>query len=56
MFQLGPLDGTDKDVIKIPVECISNFTLGFQHDDKIPLFCCSRLSDDILDKETDSIF
>ena len=56
MFQLGPLDGKDEDVIKIPVEWISNFTVGFQHDDKIPLFCCSKLSEDILKKETDFVF
>lgn len=39
--------------IEIPIECVHNFTLGFAGDDKIPLYCCSQISEDILQKETE---
>lgn len=40
--------------IEIPIECVHNFTLGFAGDDKIPLYCCSQISEDILQKETET--
>lgn len=44
-MKFGPLE--------IPIECVQNFTLGFAGDDKIPLYCCSQISEDILRKETE---
>lgn len=41
--------GDLKEKIIIPGENIKDFTVGFANDDKIPLFCCSIVSDKILD-------
>jgi len=42
--------------VKIPLSSVKDFTVGFINDDKIPLYCCSQLSDSILIKETDTSF
>ncbi len=47
-IETGPF-GNLKEKIIIPGECIKDFTVGFKNDDKIPLFCCSIVSDKILD-------
>lgn len=40
--------------VEIPAEAITNFTLGFSGDDKIPLFCCTQVDEHILNKKTDT--
>ena len=37
--------------VEIPAEAITNFTLGFSGDDKIPLFCCTQVDEKILYKK-----
>lgn len=54
-----PIDMTGKTVIiesigsnkvKIPLDNIMNFRLGFEGDKKTPVFCASMMDDDILEK------
>lgn len=52
-IEFKPLDGSTEG-IKLPIEFIYNFTVGFQGDDKIPLFCCSQLNEKILEKESET--
>lgn len=40
--------------VEIPAEAITNFTLGFSGDDKIPLFCCTQVDEKILYKKTET--
>ena len=40
--------------VEIPAEVITNFTIGFSGDDKIPLFCCTQVDEHILNKKTDT--
>lgn len=54
-LELGSDDAPEQR-IKIPIEAVSDFTVGFHNDNKIPLYCCSRLSETILEKETDTSF
>ncbi len=53
-MELRPEDGSEG--IRIPIKFVRNFTVGFQNDDKIPLFCATALSQDILYKKTDTEF
>lgn len=53
-FELKPVDGS-MEGIRMPIEFIHNFTLGFDGDSKIPLFCCSQLDENILVKETETV-
>lgn len=52
-LEFGPVDSPERR-IKIPIENVHNFTVGFSNDNKIPLFCCSQISEAILwqEKET----
>lgn len=52
-LEFGPEDSTEGR-IKIPIESITDFTVGFTGDNKIPMYCCSELSETILQKETDT--
>lgn len=40
--------------VEIPAAAIRNFTLGFSGDNKIPLFCCTQVDEQILNKKTDT--
>ena len=51
-MELGP-EESPEERIKIPLDFIQNFTVGFKGDNKIPLYCCSQLSEHILRKETE---
>lgn len=51
---LEPKDGPSKR-IEIPIANVSNFTVGFERDDKIPIFCCSLVSEEILEIESDGV-
>lgn len=51
--KLGP-EESPEERIKIPLDFIQNFTVGFKGDNKITLYyCCSQLSEHILRKETE---
>lgn len=52
-LEFGPVDEPEQH-IKIPIETISDFTVGFSGDDKIPLYCCSQLTEKILCKKTET--
>ena len=52
-IEFGPTDSQEQR-IKIPVEWIRDFTVGFVNDNKVPLYCCSQLSEDILCKESET--
>lgn len=52
-LELGPEEFPEQR-IKIPLEAIQDFIVGFSNDDKIPLYCCSQLSESILQKETET--
>lgn len=47
-------ENNPKERIKIPVQAVKSLTLGFEKDDKIPLFCCSQISESILIKESET--
>ena len=53
-MELRPEDGSEG--IKIPIKWVRNCAIGFQNDDKIPLFCATVLSEDILYKKSDTEF
>ena len=52
-MELGP-EESPEERIKIPLETIQNFTVGFKNDNKVPLYCCSQLSEHILQKKTET--
>lgn len=52
-LEFGPEDEPEQR-IKIPIETVKDFTVGFSGDDKIPLFCCLQLSESILQKEAET--
>lgn len=35
--------------LELPIVTVSNFITGFDRDDKIPMFCCSLVSEEILE-------
>lgn len=45
---------TEDDELVFPF--VSNFSFGFHDDDKIPMFCATLLTEDILDKISDNEF
>lgn len=40
--------------VTIPAETVKNFTKGFYKDDKIPIFCCSKIDERILQKQSET--
>lgn len=44
----GPMDNPSKG-LEIPIVTVSSLTAGFDRDDKIPMFCCSLVSEEILE-------
>lgn len=52
-LEFGPEDEPEQR-IKISLDAIKDFTVGFSGDDKIPLYCCSQLSEAILYQETET--
>lgn len=54
-IELRALDDSGES-LRFPVESIKNFKVGFDKDDKVPMFCCSMLTEEILYKENDFEF
>lgn len=54
-IELRALDDSGES-LRFPVERIKNFQVGFDKDDKVPMFCCSILTEEILYKESDVEF
>lgn len=52
-LEFGPVDEPEQR-IKLSIENIRDFTIGFSGDDKIPLYCSSQLTEKILYKETET--
>lgn len=52
---IGPADGSHES-IEIPISHVSNFKIGFHGDDKIPLYCCTMLTGDILERDGPNTF
>lgn len=51
-MEFGPVNSPEER-IKIPLDSVRDFTVGFKGDSKVPLYCCSQLSEHILRKETE---
>lgn len=48
-IKIGPTE-SNPEVITIPGTDIKNFTRGFKGDDKIPIFCCTDVTEEILEE------
>lgn len=54
-LELKALD-TNGESLRLPIKTVKNFQFGFDKDDKVPMFCCSILTENILYKESESVF
>ena len=50
-LELKALD-TNGESLRLPIKTVKNFQFGFDKDDKVPMFCCSILTENILYKES----
>lgn len=48
---IGPADKPEER-IEIPISCVENFVMGFSGDEKIPIYCCSVVSEEIVEQIT----
>lgn len=51
---LGSPDEPEKNIV-IPIVNVTDFTAGFEGDNKIPIFCCSLVSEEILEIESNGV-
>lgn len=53
-IEIGPVDNSSEK-IRLSYDQIRDFSVGFANDDKIPLFCCSEFSEEILTKPINNV-
>ena len=54
-IELKALDDSGES-LRLPIKTVKNFQYGFENDNKVPIFCCSILTENILYKESENVF
>lgn len=50
------LEDTPEEQFEIPISCVKDFVVGFEGDDKIPIYCCSVLSEENVEQVSSTCF